>query len=247
VSYDGRRMEPRRLIISRKQENLYRSDHYLVNFLVVEQEAKGIWPDLTLKESLRIERSLGSPLSSNVFNGRYVYEGKPKEKSPAKRYFRANGPEAAYSTWDINALAWVNLFDLGVNNARIKETITRLPVNPEYPDWIGIKIHYTVRERYSMDHELWIDPKKDNLVMHYTRRQVESLAAGHSRIFELDRHILETAQTPNKQWYPVHIEIREQYPGQGKTTHHDLQDIRILMDTNWTTSEPVFNKDYLFN
>ena len=211
----------------------------------MEQEAKGLWPDLTLKESLRIEQSLGLPTSS-VFDGRFVYEGKPNQESHAKRYFRASGPEAAYSTWDINALAWVKPFDLGFNNARINETISKLPANPKYPDWIGLKVHFNVQERYLMHHELWIDPQKSYLVMHYFRRQVESLTAGHSRTFEMDRRILEIAQTPDKQWYPLRVEIQEHYPGQGETTHHDVTDIRILMGTHWRTSEAAFNKDYVF-
>lgn len=244
-SYDGGEMEPRRVVISRKKQKLYRSDMYLG--LHWNQKARDVWPNLTLDQALRAEKTHGLRPSSHVFNGRYVYEGSPTGKSSSKRYFLANGPEAAYSTRDINALAWVNPFDLGVKNARIKESTTRLPENAKYPALIGFKVHFDAYERYSMHHEFWIDPRKDNLVMRYSRKQVESLGGGRSQTFEAHRRILETAQTANKQWYPVHVEIREQYPSQGGSTHHDVTDIRILMDTNWTTSKPIFSKDYLFS
>jgi len=244
-SYDGGAMEPRRTIISRKKQNLYRSDMHLG--MHWNEEARDVWPNLSLDQALRAEETHGYGPSSHVFDGRFAYEGKPSDKSRSKRYFRASGPEAAYSSWDINALAWVDPYELGVNNARVRETITRLPVKPEHPEWIGFEIQFDVHERYSMHHEFWIDPRKDNLVMRYDRKQVESLPGGHSRVFEAHRQILKTAQTPNKQWYPVHVEIREHYPGEKGSTHHDITDIRILMDTDWTTSEPIFSRDYLFN
>jgi hypothetical protein len=243
-AYDGGEMEPRRAIISRKKQSLYRSDMYLG--LHWHEEARDVWPKLTLAQALRAERTHGTGPFLHIFNGRHVYEGRPTDKSHSKRYFRASGPEASYSTWDINALAWVKPFDLGVKNARIKETITRLAVSPDDPEWIGLKIQFDVNERYSMHHELWIDPQRDNLVMRYTRKQLESLGGGRSQTFEAHRQILEAAQTANNQWYPLRVEIREYYPGRNASTHHDITDIRVLLDDEWTTSEPIFSKDHLF-
>jgi hypothetical protein len=258
----GEDMGPRRMVVSRKKGKLYRADSYMaeaIPFLTSDQpmvtiygQIKESWPHISIEEAFQLENNQ-SVRSQDFYDGKYVslLQGGPPAKSlKTSLRNRANGPTYALEE-DINTQAWVNPYDLGVNNSRIAETITRLPENPQYEGLLGVKVSFALEQKgplrqsqdYQVIYELWVDPAKDYMVMHRTKWQHRYSASRIVETFLSEAHILETSQTSDGQWYPVHVERKMHY-SDDLNANDEIHDIHIRIDTDWTASDAIFDRDY---
>ncbi len=255
-------MGPFRMIISRKQDGLYRADYYCAEKplmpntepqTTIYEQIKDTWPDISIEEALRLENS-NCVVSQEIFDGKTAMElddGPPAKSLRLSMSNPAKGPRLALEQ-DINSRAWINTYDLGINNSRIAETVTRLPDNPEYAGLIGLEISHESQQKmmqrefnFKIRYELWIDIQKDYMIMH--RRRIHDQYENDKIVqtFTSEANILEAAQTPDGQWYPVHVETKMHDSSDINSTNDEINDIFIKIDTNWATSEDIFNRDYV--
>jgi hypothetical protein len=258
----GSKMGPRWMVVSRKQQNLYRADTYNaenIGFIAVNQptltiyeQIKDVWPHISIEEAFRLENS-HCVRSQDLYDGKYalLLKGGPPAKSlKTGLHYPANGPTLALEQ-DLNSRAWVNPYDLGVNNSRIAETVTRLPENPRYQGLTGLKVSHELHQKgrqqknmFQMIYELWIDPQKDHMVIHRTKWQHQYLGGRIVQTFVSEAHILETSRTSDGQWYPAHVESKMHY-SDDLNANDEINDIVIQIDTDWKSSEAIFDKDYI--
>ena len=199
---------PFRMIISRQYQNLYRADYYCAEKplmpntespTTIYEQIKDTWPNISFEQALNLENS-NCLDSLEIFDGKTAMEfqdGPPAKSLRLSMSNPAKGPILALDQ-DINSRAWINTYDLGINNSRIEETVTRLPDNSEYKGLIGLEVSHELRQRimrqenlYKITYELLIDSQKDYMIIHRRRIQDQYQNDRIVQTFTSEAHILE--------------------------------------------------------
>jgi hypothetical protein len=145
----------------------------------------------------------------------------------------------------IKSMAWFHPRCFALNWNSYDTNYEMLPANPQHKALVGFRaaqIQKSSIKRKRID-EYWLDPERDYIVMVHVRYEDHM-----NRYWDSTKKTitLATKQTPDGQWYPGHISYEWDYTDD-TGRHKQLIDKRIILDTELTFPEDVFEADYIFN
>lgn len=236
-------LEPSSVDVLRQKGNLKRVDRYhAYNFQnrrprpgTLYEEIKDNWPKLTIPQILKLEKDDALEYRA-LFDGKQTVTLHESANGIMKKHdmhvdiFKIRTEDSlAGLTWTIPHKQIMG------GSSKIKRDIQLLSEDPNHPDLAGYRFL-----EFAQTYDYWFDPNKDHILIEYVRRQ-----QGNRPL--LRTIVTQTGRTHDGKWYPKVIRTKSIYlNSQGETKSQSLEK-RILLDTNPSFREGIFDASDLID
>lgn len=230
-------LEPSSIAVLRRKGNLKRVDRYhAYNFQnripspgTLYEQIKDNWPKLTIPQVLKLEKDDALEYRS-LFDGKQTVtlhestNGIMKKQDKRVDIFKIRTEDSlAGLTWTIPHKQIMS------GSSQMKVDIQLLPKYPNHPDLVGFRFL-----EFAQTDDYWFDPNKDHILIEYVRKQ-----QGSRPFFRTI--VTQTGMTPDGKWYPKVIKTKSVSLSSQGEMQIQSWDERVLLDTNPSFKEGIFD------